>query len=68
MQPQPLFVFLQFEVGSDENILEFSNKLLLTETKLNRVNIKATRVYSVVKKTNIYLPSSLMTKVQNLVY
>ena len=53
MQPQPLFVFLQFEVGSDENILELSNKLLLTETKLNCVNIKATRVYSVVKKTNI---------------
>ena len=52
-QPQPLFVFLQFEAGSDINTLELSNEVLLSETKLNHVNTKATMVHSFVKKTNI---------------
>ena len=43
-QPQPLFVFLQFEAGSDKNTLELSNEVLLGETKLNHVHTKATMV------------------------
>ena len=45
--------FLQFEAGSDKNTLERSCKVLLSETTLNHVNTKATRVFSFVKKTNI---------------
>ena len=52
-QPHPFFVFLQFEGGSEKNILELSNEVLLSETKLNHLNIKAMIVYLFVKKTNI---------------
>ena len=38
MQPHTLFVFLQFEAGSDKNTIEFSNEDLLDETKLNLIN------------------------------
>ena len=41
-QPQPSLVFLQFEVGSDKNILDLSNEVLLSEIKLNHGNTKAT--------------------------
>ena len=54
IQPQLLFVLLQFEVGSDKNTLELSNEVLLSETKRNHVNTKATRVYSFLKNTNTY--------------
>ena len=49
-QPQPVFVFLQFETSSDQNILKLSNEVLLREAKLNHVNTKDTRVYQLVKK------------------
>ena len=37
-QPQPLFVFLQFEASSHKIILEVSDEVLLSQTKLNNVN------------------------------
>ena len=47
------FVLLQFETGSIENnILELSNEVLLSKTKLNHIDNKATRVYFFPKKTN----------------
>ena len=52
-QSQPRFAFPQFEPGSDKNKLELGNEILLSEIKLNHVNIKATRVYMLVKKINI---------------
>ena len=52
-EPQSLFVFFQFEIGSDKNKLEMSNEVLLSETKLEHVITKASRVYSFVKRTNI---------------
>ena len=53
MEPQPLFVFLLFERGSEKNTLELSNEVLLSKTKLNHLNIKAMIIYLFVKKTNI---------------
>ena len=61
-QPRPLFVLLQFETGSYKNTLELGNEVSLSETKLNNVNSNVTRVFSFVKKANILLCSSLMSK------
>ena len=44
-QPQPMYVFIQFEGGLVKNTLELSSEVLLGETKLNYDNIKATMVY-----------------------
>ena len=37
-QLQPLFIFLQFEASSHKIILEVSDEVLLSQTKLNNVN------------------------------
>ena len=52
-QTRPLFVFIKFEAGSEKNILELSNEVLLSVVKLNHANIKAAWVYSLRKLTNI---------------
>ena len=54
------FVYLHFEAGSDENTLEINKEVSISETKINHVNIKATRVYIV--KKNILLPLCLKAK------
>ena len=63
-----LVVFFPLFVADTNTIYGCNLVAALSETKLNHVNAKAKRVHSIVKKTNIQLPSSLMTKFQNLVY
>ena len=51
------FVFLQIEAGSDKNILELSNEVLLSETKNKSCKHQSHRALSFVKKPNTYSPS-----------
>ena len=59
-QPQPFFVFLQFGAGSDNITLELSKGVLLSETKLNYVNNKATRVYSFTKMASFLFEEKIL--------
>ena len=44
-QPQPPFISLQFDVVLVTNTLELSNEVLLSETKLSHLIMKATRIF-----------------------
>ena len=45
-----VYIFLQLELASANDILELSNEVLFSEAKLNPTNTKATRVYLLLKR------------------